>query len=310
MKKTPYSRRQALYGLAAAGCCSLPWMPAFGASRRSLDVQQLTSRLTLITGAGGNVVLFQGDEFSTLVDTGSRGRANDLNATVNKIAGSKSVTGIFNTHWHAGHTGGNEVFKAQGAEILAHENTRLWMSADFEVEWRDTRHTARPASALPDTTFYESGEKSLGGETVQYHHFPRAHTDGDLVLFFPDSNVMVTGGLMTDGAYPICDIATGGWIGELIPANAAMLELANDDTIIVPDSGAPRTRSDLQAQYAMLGDLYEKMKTLSQQGLNGQNMLDAGVTANYDAQWGDPTRFVLETYMGMALHTYDMGGFI
>ena len=121
---------------------------------------------------------------------------------------------------------------------------------------------------------------------------------------------MAAGGLLTDGSYPITDIATGGWIGDLIPANAAMLELADDDTVIIPESGVPRTRADLQAQHDMLSDLYEKMKVLARQGLDAQNMLDAGVTSDYDAQWGDPTEFVLETYMGMAFHTSDMGGFI
>jgi hypothetical protein len=60
----------------------------------------------------------------------------------------------------------------------------------------------------------------------------------------------------------------------------------------------------------MLSDLYEKMKSLAQQGFSGLNMLEAGVTSAYDEQWGDPTEFVLETYRGMWAHTYDMGGFI
>jgi hypothetical protein len=89
-----------------------------------------------------------------------------------------------------------------------------------------------------------------------------------------------------------------------------MLGMIDDNTVLIPDSGAPRTRADLQAQHDMLADLYAKMKTMAQNGLSGQNMLDANVTADYDNQWGDPTEFVLETYMGMALHTSDMGGFI
>ena len=49
----------------------------------------------------------------------------------------------------------------------------------------------------------------------------------------------------------------------------------------------------------MLSDLYEEMKILMQMGYSGQDMLNAQVTKQYDAQWGDPTEFVLETYRGL-----------
>ena len=304
-------KRRLFIKRTAAGYLSLAYGPnTLFAQSINLESYSLTDRVTLITGAGGNVVLFSGNEAATVIDSGTQGSTEDLLSLLEKLTNNARVATLFNTHWHEDHTGGNEAFHARGAQILAHENTRLWLGADFDVEWRQWSHRPRPPEALPDNTFYKSGQKDLGGETVQYHHYTQAHTDGDIVLFFPDSNVLVAGGLMTDGRYPICDIATGGWIGGLIEANKAMLALADEDTLIVPDRGPARSKADLQAQYDMLVDLYTIMKSLAQQGLSGTNMLEEGITADYDAQWGDPTEFILENYRGMWAHTYDMGGFI
>ena len=310
MKYSQFNRRQVLQGLAVSGCASLWGAPVSGAAKSPLDVQKLTSRLHLISGAGGNVVLYSGEDASTLIDTGSRGHANDLISLVSDLNDGKPVTTVFNTHWHGGHTGGNEVFKAEGARILAHENTRLWMTADFDIEWRGTSITPRPAAALPDETFYFSGQQELGNESIDYLHYVQAHTDGDLAMHFPDSNVLVTGGLLKVDTYPICDTATGGWIGGLIPANEAMLALCHDDTIIVPDQGPAVDKSALQKQHDMLVNLYELMKELARKGYSGQDMLDEGITKQYDTDHGDPTEFVLETYRGMWAHSRDMGGFI
>ena len=314
MKPITINRRRLVQGMALSGAVgTLDW-PAFvnaqGNVHNVLPIHDIARRIALVTGAGGNVVLFRGNRNITVIDSGNDAVANALVDAIKDWAGPNPVTTLFNTHWHADHTGGNEELRALGATIVAHENTRLWLTAEFDVEWRNTSHYPRPAPALPTDTFYTSGSRDLGGETVLIHHFAQAHTDGDIALFFPDSNVLVAGGLMSDGTYPITDIATGGWIGGLIQANAAMLELMDADTIIIPERGPARGKADLKAQHDMLSDLYATMKSLVQQGLNGQNMLDEGVTAKYDATWGDPTEFVLETYRGMWAHTSDMGGFI
>ena len=315
MKTYSKKRRQLLQvsagsaSLLALGPLTLSTQTA-SASQSALLASGLTDRLIQISGAGGNSTLFKGDHGVTVIDSGSPENTVDFLALVLELAGTQTVSTLFNTHWHPEHTGGNEAFHELGANIIAHVNTGLWLAADFDVEWRQWSHSPRPPQALPDITFYNSGKRDLGGEQVQYHHFPRAHTDGDIALYFPDSNVFVAGGLLSDGSYPITDIATGGWIGGLLEANAAMLQLVDDQTILIPQRGPARDKAALQAQHDMLTDLYEQMKELARQGYSGHDMLDAGVTSAYDANWGDPVEFVLETYRGMWAHTYDMGGFI
>ena len=310
MKIRNITRRKVLQGLAISGVSGSLQAPLLASENGNLEVHELTERVSLISGAGGNVVLYRGDSSYTAVDSGSLNKSPTLRGAIEELVGRMPVEILFNTHWHEDHTGGNEAFRAMGAKILAHENTRLWMTADFDIEWRNTAIKPRPVKALPDETFYFSMEHDLGGEIAHVIHHVQAHTDGDLAIFFPDSNVLVAGGLLSVGAYPVPDIATGGWIGGLIPANASLLELVNADTIIIPGSGPAVGKAELQAQHDMLVDLYEQMKELARKGYHAGNMLEVDLTRDYDAQWGDPTEFVHETYRGMWAHSRDMGGFI
>lgn len=311
MNTTKQKRRTVLRLLAATpALASFGWPLAGHAANAALQHHALTDKLSLLTGAGGNVVLHKGSAGLTLIDSGEADKAGALLALVDELGGAAPLRTLVNTHWHADHSGGNEAVRARGTSIVAHENTKLWLGADFEVHWRQQHFTPRAAAALPDTTFHVSGELDLDDEVLQYHHSAQAHTDGDLFLFFPASNVLVAGGLMTQRRYPVCDIASGGWIGGLIAANKTMLELADDSTVIVPDRGPALGKADLQQQHDMLATLFEKMKELTREGFNGDDMLKAGLTADYDAEWGDPEEFVQETYRGMWAHTYDMGGYI
>ena len=302
-------RRTVLRGLAAA--LIAPGVGVVRAAAEEPRLAWLTERVALVTGAGGNVTLYKGEQGLTIVDSGDAQHTQALLALINEAADGAPLRTLFNTHWHADHSGGNEALRARGANIVAHENTRLWLGAEFEVWWRNTHHSPRPRAAWPDSTFYKGGKLDLGsGAQANYDHVVQAHTDGDAWLHFPEENVLVLGGLMSDGTYPICDIATGGWIGGLIDANKAILETFADDTVLIPERGPARSMADLRAQLTMLEDVYTKMKALAQDGHSGHDMLAVKVTEGHDATWGDPTEFVLETYQGMAMHTYDMGGFI
>lgn len=304
------NRRIFLKNLTVSTCLAAGSWPALAADTTVLNATAINDNLAVVTGAGGNVVVFKGKQGLTLIDSGSKAAASNLLTLLDQHSGNAPLVNLFNTHWHEDHSGGNAAVHERGAKIIAHENTKLWLGADFDVPWRDTTHKPRSAAAIPDETFYTSGSMDLGGETVEYIHTPQAHTDGDIFLYFPVSNVMVAGGLLSNGKYPICDIATGGWIGGLLAANAEMLARADDNTVIIPDRGQPLRKADLQKQHDMLADIYEQMKTQERLGANGHDMLRDKLTAAYDAQFGDPEEFVLETYRGMWAHTYDMGGFI
>ncbi len=281
-----------LLGSAAAQTAT-PWSEA-----------PLRAGLSLLRGSGGNVVLLGTASGAALVDSGAAPEAAELKSLIDARLGGAPLGALFNTHWHPAHTGGNDAFGASGTKIIAHENTRLWMATEYYVDWQDKTYTPRAAAALPTSTFYASDPQPIalpvGDEHVEYGHLREAHTDGDIYVYFRERNVLVAGGAVAAGAYPVIDYATGGWIGGLIEANAKLLTIANASTLIVPHDGPAQPRSHLEAQYDMLKTMRERIETLMRKGKSIAEMLAADVTAGFDAAWGtNRERFVANIYNGL-----------
>jgi glyoxylase-like metal-dependent hydrolase (beta-lactamase superfamily II) len=267
-------------------------------------LDSLREGISLIRGAGGNVVLMHDAGSAAMVDSGAPEHAQAVMAFVAERAGRPSVDVLFNTHWHLAHTGGNDIHGALGTTIIAHENTRLWMSTEYYVDWEDLTYPARMAAALPTQTFYASDpqplELHIGAEDIEYGHLREAHTDGDIYVFFRNRNVLVAGGAMAVGAYPVLDYTTGGWIGGLVSATKQLLALADEETLVVPAAGPAQSRRHLVAQLEMLETVRGRIEGLMRRGRSAEEMLAEGVTDEFDAAWGDNReRFVSNIYDGL-----------
>ena len=101
MNKLDIKRRHFVLGIAMSGCLSAPGWPALGAvSKATLGVSPVTDRITLIQGAGGNVVLFKGDRGMTVIDSGSRDMTSELVANIEKQAPSMPMGVEQVSDWH------------------------------------------------------------------------------------------------------------------------------------------------------------------------------------------------------------------
>ncbi len=268
----------------------------------------LSDNIVQITGAGGNVVAVTGPDGVLLIDSGVEERSKDLLKAVGKLPGGQHIHTLINTHWHWDHTGGNERLGKDKVKIIAHENTKLWLGADFYCDWQDNRHyTPRPKVALPTETFYTSGQIRANGQDVVYGYLPRAHTDSDIYVFFPKANVLVAGGLVSVGAYPVLDYTTGGWIGGMDDASKALVGIANKDTRIVPGIGPVQTYADLQAQSEMLHTMHERLVDLMRKGIGTDDLAAHPPTEEFNAKWGDPQLFLANAYRGMWGHVRELG---
>jgi cyclase len=299
--------RIALSGVGAAvagGGLSLAGNAVAQNRAGSIAAVPLRDQLILLTGAGGNVVLLDRPGGSALVDCGAPEHAASLVDFVLAQTGRAPVELLFNTHWHLEHTGANELFGAAGAKIVAHESTKLWMSTEHYVDWQARTYRPRPAAALPTATFYSHEAQpiraTVGDERIEYAYLREAHTDGDIYVFFPEHNVLAAGGAVAAGAYPVLDYATGGWIGGLEDATRKLLEIADGETLIVPGEGPAQRRAHLEAQLEMIVTVRGRIEDLMRQGQSAEEMLAAGVTADFDARWGsNRDRFVSNVYNGL-----------
>jgi glyoxylase-like metal-dependent hydrolase (beta-lactamase superfamily II) len=222
----------------------------------------------------------------------------------------RPVKVVFNTNWRDEHTGANAAARAAGATVLAHENTKLWLNGDFFVDWEQRHYAPRPSAMLPTQTFYTSGSIDFAGRAVEYWHLPRAHTDGDVAVFFRDANVLVASDLLSVGAYPVPDYSTGGWIGGLVDATKQLLDNTDAGTRIVAAQGGVYGRAELEAQHAMCTELRKKAAEAFRAGMSFADFAAAKPTAPFDAQWGDPELFLRLVYKGGFAHLRELGGVI
>src|ERR1700722_11546615 len=195
-----------------AGCQQLPSGQSSGsttARKTALPGEKLADRVTLITGAPGNVVALSSSDGILLVDSGSSALAKSVRASLD----GAPVRTLFNTHYHAEQTGGNELFGKAGAEIHAHEITRQWLATDYYVPAEDRWVKALPKSAWPTKTFREKGEMKSGAERIEYGYLLEAHTRGDIYVFFRDSNVLAVGDVASPPRDPALGWYAGGWAG-------------------------------------------------------------------------------------------------
>ena len=177
------------------------------------------------------------------------------------------------------------------------------MSTTFYVEWEDRRYFPRSPAALPNSTFFSSDpqpiEIEFGGERIVYAHLEPAHTDGDLYVHLPERNVIVAGGAVSRGRYPVIDYITGGWIGGLADATQTLSSLAREGTRIVPDMGLPVGVTELEAQHTMLTTVRERIEAIALEGRGIDDMIAARITAEFDEHYGDPELFIKNAYHGL-----------
>jgi cyclase len=275
-----------------------------------LTPTRLSDNLILISGAGGNVLVVSGPDGLVMVNGGLPERSVELLDMVAKQSGGKRVQMLFNTDWHLEHTGSNEALGKAGTQIIAHEHTKQYLGAELFVDWQNRTYKPRPTQALPTHTFYTSEKMTFGSEPIECGHLGQAHTDGDISVFFPGSNVLMAGDVLSVGTYPIADYTTGGWLGGLVNATKTLIDLTNAETRVVPGAGPVQTRADLQAQHDMLVAMRDRLGKMMRQGMGPQDMIASGVTKEFDTKWGNPHLFVSTTYRGMWLHVRELGGVV
>jgi cyclase len=292
----------------AGGALALAWRHSFAADpKEPLALSNVAEHIDVITGAGGNVTVFNSSDGVLLVDGGSPERSADVLKLVKQHTGAAKVHTLFNTHWHWDQTGSNTTLGKAGTRIIAHENTKLWLGTEVNSKWEKRVYPPLPAVARPNKTTYTTDEIKFGGQTIAYGYLPQAHTDGDIYVLFKEANVLVAGGVVSVASYPVIDYCTNGWIGGMATATETLLGLCNAETRIIPANGAIQSRANLEAEHAMLAAMRQKLAQLLAKGLSAKDMVAAAPTRDYDKTWGDPTLFVMNSWPGLVNRARELG---
>lgn len=250
-----------------------------------IETIHVAGNVYMLVGSGGNLGLSVGDDGAFLIDDQFAPLTEKILAAIKSLT-ERNVQFLINTHWHGDHTGGNEHMGETGAIIVAHENVRTQMTVDhFSAAFNSTT-PASPESALPVVTFTESVTFHWNGDEIHVFHVAPAHTDGDAVIHFKNTNVIHAGDVVFNGMYPYFDTSTGGNLDGMIAATKTILDIATDETKIIPGHGALASRADLVGYYEMLLAARDLIAEHVEAGKTRDEVIAAKPTASLDAAWG------------------------
>ncbi len=242
-----------------------------------INATQLTDRVYMLEGSGGNIGVSVGADGVLIIDDQFAPLAEKIRAAIGELGGG-DPTFILNTHYHGDHTGGNAHFGGKGV-IVAHRNVRTRLAA------RRVDDKPLPEAALPEITFNEGLSIHFNGEELGVVHFPNAHTDGDGVVFFTESNVVHTGDLFFNGRFPYVDLGGGGSVQGYIEATRSLLKRIPADAQIIPGHGPLAGREDLKTALDMLEMSADLVQKAIAAGKTLEEIQAAGVPEKWQS-WG------------------------
>ena len=277
----------------AAGLAALIALPAHAAD---ISAQELRGGVFLFQGAGANVVAMADGADLLVVDGGLEENSADLYAAIQAATGGERIAALVNTHWHPEQVGLNDEAARDGAAIVAHEVTRMYLANTVTSPLFEGQFGPLDASAQPNAAGRSGGDLAFAGRTVEYGYLPAAHTDGDLYVFFPEQNVLVAGGAVGSDAWPLLDYWNGGLIGGLVRAHETLAARVSDDTIVVPAHGPVMTGAELKAQVGMYQQLFRDLNYLMNHGMGYNDVVALNPLQGREAVFGDPSRFLDGAY--------------
>jgi cyclase len=282
------SARSGVVRLTIAAAALAGAVPA-AVAQDSIETYHVQGNVHALLGAGANVAVQIGADGVLVVDTGARASREALLAAIRELSDGP-IRWIVNTSADVDHTGGNETVSQAGmtvngnpAAIISHENVLARMTA-----------ANRPVTEMPLNTFFEAGRDFyFNGEAVFLHHVAGAHSDGDIVVYFRGSDVLVAGDMFVTTQYPVIDVAAGGGIDGYIEGLNLMLDIAvpaylqEGGTYVIPGHGRIGDEADIVTFRDMLVIVRARVADLIAQGKTLAQVQQARPALDYDQRYGN-----------------------
>ena len=285
------------------------------AQQEEIQVLHAGGNVYMLSGPDGNAAVqvepearrpripsfYQGSYGVLMVDTQSAGSAEAVRAAVRRLS-QGPMRFIVNTHIHDDHVGGNAVLakplagRAPAAPetlIVSHEIV-LGKLADEGRSLED---------GLPTDAYLDTREIWLNDEAIQLLHQPNAHTDGDTMVFFRKSDVLVTGDIFVTTTYPVLDAKHGGTLNGVIDGLNRILDIAiaesnqENGTKIIPGHGRLSDEADVVEYRNMVVMIRDRIQDMVKKGMTLQQVKAARPTLDYDFRYGTDASWTTDMFV-------------
>jgi glyoxylase-like metal-dependent hydrolase (beta-lactamase superfamily II) len=279
---------------------------------------------------GANVAVQVGRDGAVMVDTGSAENADKVLATVkflqnfensipqplgyasetrssvnfNSVPPPEGIRWIVNTTIGSEHIGGNEKLSGAGVTIAggnvggyAPSGAAIFAREELLARLSETKPGQKPTPSgmLPTDTYSLPQMKFnnfVNGEGIMLYHAPHATTNGDTIVFFRGSDVIVTGDLFRQDTYPVIDVDKGGTIQGVLDALNHILDLSIPEfreeggTMVIPGHGRLSDSADVGYYRDMCTVIRDRMQDMVNKGMTLAQVKAAKPTSDYDLRFG------------------------
>jgi cyclase len=270
----------------------------------------------LLAGTGANVVVQAGDEGAVFVDTSVATASRDLLAALAQLT-TRPIRYVINTSAEPDHVGGNETIssagrnfatpapntagvgapvagggfnqqRTTGAQVYAHEAVLNRMSGAGSGG-----QAAVPFGLWPSDTFFTL-KKTLyfNGEPIELLHQPRAHSDGDVMVWFRKSDVIAAGDIFTPDRFPMIDIDRGGTVQGLLDGLNHIIDITvprfnqQGGTMVVGGHGRIGNESDVVEYRDMTTIVRDRIQAMVARNMTLDQIRAANPVLDYDGIYG------------------------
>jgi glyoxylase-like metal-dependent hydrolase (beta-lactamase superfamily II) len=277
------------------GAATQTQAPAWDSSG-DIKVFPVQGKVSLLVGAGGNIAVQAGPEGVLVVDSGVSAHAEKMLAAIRGVSDAP-IRWLVNTSFLADHTGGNALLAKHGSTtngnplpVVAHENVLARMSAQAGGT------TATPSVAWPTDAYVKrTKDFFFNGEPILVYHPEAGVTDGDSIVHFRRSDVLVAGETWVTTRYPIVDLAHGGGVQGVIDGLNYLLDIAvpahqqEGGTFVIPGHGRVGDEADVLEYRDMVTIVRDRIQDMVRRGLSLAQVKAARPTLDYDRQYGADT---------------------
>jgi cyclase len=293
-------------------------------------LKKLAEDTYVLYGRGGNIGFAVTDDGVVVIDDQFADLAPGIAEQIKSVT-PRAVRFLINTHHHGDHTGGNAFFIKMTTIVAHDNVRKHMLAAPQETmanapgqienlesriaklekddpqskdlpglrtQLENAKKSLESARAMklsdipaPNLTFDREIRMYLGGREVQVFHVKRGHTDGDSIIYFPQTKVVHMGDLFFNKVIPVIDRAHGASTAEWTETIDAVIARVDPASQFIPGHGEVTNVEDLKAFKQYLLDLRAAVKKAIDGGMSREQAVKEVKLEQYSKYNGYEQRF-------------------